>query len=287
MLSLQNQLNSLVRDEIKCLNFISFFRPSFERVNLLTENLIFHLEHGMALPADLQGDPVQFYKDLKAKVMSKTAHQERKDSDSDTSVSSKSSEDVSHERKGSKKGLRRKSSLGVISESSKKGEGLKLVPKENGEESSDINVNGDDKAGANNSVEDRIVNLVDNTEDTNNNEKDSHTVEADEKDSHTVEADVSCSIMDCSDAGNSLVPQINLHSQSQVPIETDVSVEEAEPNETDDLIGEVTTAKDGYTNKGMEIESEGETSVSQAENGDNDSAEIVAKMETVEKMEEN
>ena len=31
-----------------------FFRPSFEKVNLWTENLLFHLEHGMSVPHDLQ-----------------------------------------------------------------------------------------------------------------------------------------------------------------------------------------------------------------------------------------
>lgn len=76
----------------------------------------------MVLPPELQGDPVQFYKELKNKLLNKSSRKDSKDGESESDSVSKSSPDTNHERKGSKKGLRRKSSLGVISENAKKGE---------------------------------------------------------------------------------------------------------------------------------------------------------------------
>ncbi|XP_045172797.2 LIM domain kinase 2-like isoform X3 [Mercenaria mercenaria] len=106
--------NGLLKLAVICAQMIPESRPSFEKVNLWSENLMLHLEHGMALPQELQGDAVQFYKDFKASVISKTSKKE-----SETDTGSKGKEEKSVERKGSKKGLRRKSSLSVIKENSK------------------------------------------------------------------------------------------------------------------------------------------------------------------------
>ena len=106
---------------IECENFLIFFyRPSFEKVHLWTENLLFHLEHGMALPHELQGDPVQFYQDLKDKVLSKSSKCNKSDSESSPDNLAKSEDESPKvERKGSKKGHTRKSSLSTITESTK------------------------------------------------------------------------------------------------------------------------------------------------------------------------
>lgn len=68
----------------------------------------------MALPQELIGDAVQFYKDVKASVISKTASKE-----SANETSPKSNAEKSVERKGSRKGVRKKSSLSIINENSK------------------------------------------------------------------------------------------------------------------------------------------------------------------------
>lgn len=106
--------NGLLKLAVICAQMVPENRPSFEKVNLWSENLMLHLEHGMTLPQELQGDAVQFYKDIKAHLISNTA---TKDSELDTSPKGKEEKMV--ERKGSKKGMRRKSSLCVITENSK------------------------------------------------------------------------------------------------------------------------------------------------------------------------
>lgn len=73
----------------------------------------------MALPLELQGDAVQYYKDNKAKVISKSAAKASASSDSNSDSSGKSKEEKTVERKGSVKALRRNSSLSVITENSK------------------------------------------------------------------------------------------------------------------------------------------------------------------------
>ncbi|XP_060561103.1 LIM domain kinase 2-like isoform X2 [Ruditapes philippinarum] len=103
--------NGLLKLAVICAQMVPENRPSFEKVNLWSENLLLHIEHGMKLPLELQGDAVTFYKDLKASAMSKAATKESKNN-------AKEKEERSVERKGSKKGVRRKSSLCVISESS-------------------------------------------------------------------------------------------------------------------------------------------------------------------------
>lgn len=45
--------------------YFYFFRPRFEQVEMWCDSLLFHLEHGSALPLDLQGDPVLFHQSEK------------------------------------------------------------------------------------------------------------------------------------------------------------------------------------------------------------------------------
>lgn len=140
------------------------FRPSFEKVNLWSENLMFHIEHGMALPQELQGDAVQFYKDVKANAISKTAS---KESANDTSP--KSNEESSVERKGSRKGVRKKSSLSIINENSKSNSRMERS-KKNMENSHNTEEFSSDQARVNN------LNVLENEHRTlvyPNNEKDS------------------------------------------------------------------------------------------------------------------
>jgi len=90
-------------------------RPSFEQVNLWCENVLFHLEHGMALPRELQGDAVQFWLHKRGKESGK-ASSKRAGKGEEGAASE------GMERKGSKKKHgRRKSNLGVISEADKNG----------------------------------------------------------------------------------------------------------------------------------------------------------------------
>lgn len=175
----------------------------------------------MALPSELQGDPVQFYKDLKAKVMSKTAKKDRRDSESDTSINSKSSEEISLERNGSKKGLRRKSSLGVITE--------KRVTGDSAEQKGDSDVV--DGASSDISVNTcSSENLLDDAEDSNNNEKDGHKAEPD------------ASVMDCSSQCNSLVPQT-----THCPVSSDIHLQTANNEEE--------VGNNSETEMAMEVES--------------------------------
>ncbi|XP_060081124.1 LIM domain kinase 1-like, partial [Ylistrum balloti] len=50
---------------VMCCQMTPDNRPSFEMVTMWFDSLSFHLEHQGALPADLKGDPVQFYFSLK------------------------------------------------------------------------------------------------------------------------------------------------------------------------------------------------------------------------------
>ena len=100
---------------IKCCIGIFNYRPSFEKVNLWTENLLFHFEHGVALPPDLRGDPVEFYHELRAKKKPN-----RRKSDSDSDITPEKSEGKTLERKSSTKGSNQsKNNLCTITEGSK------------------------------------------------------------------------------------------------------------------------------------------------------------------------
>ncbi|KAL4223550.1 LIM domain kinase 1 [Mactra antiquata] len=109
--------NGILKLAVICAQMVPENRPSFEKVHLWAQNLLFHLEHGMALPQELQGDAVQYYKDNKAKLMAKTAS--KKPSSTDSNSSQTNEEEKKLERKSSVKLVRRNSSLSVISENSK------------------------------------------------------------------------------------------------------------------------------------------------------------------------
>ncbi|WAR03148.1 LIMK1-like protein, partial [Mya arenaria] len=95
-----------------CAQMVPENRPSFEQINLWSENLLLHLEHRMALPKELQGDPVQLYRDARSKGLGITANKE------ETAV--KTGDEVNVERKGSKKKHHhRTSNLGIITEAEK------------------------------------------------------------------------------------------------------------------------------------------------------------------------
>ena len=86
-------------------------------MNLWTENLLFHLEHGMALPRDLQGDPVEFYHGL---LKAKKKHNRRKSDSEGDSTPEKSGEGKTLERKSSTKGGNQcNTNLQTITENSK------------------------------------------------------------------------------------------------------------------------------------------------------------------------
>lgn len=121
--------NGLLKLAVICSQATPDHRPSFEKVNLWTENLELHIEHGMALPQELQGDAVEFYKGIKASAMAKAA---RKDTDKESSPDS--------EKKGGKKPTRRKSNLTVISENAKNVSGERSAKNET------KNVNGENSA---------------------------------------------------------------------------------------------------------------------------------------------
>lgn len=106
--------NGVLKLAVICSQMVPENRPSFEIVHYWTENLLLHLEHGMSLPQELQGDAVQFYKDLVVKGISKTAN-----GNSDHDGSQKSKQDKTVERKGSMKILHTKSNLSVITENLK------------------------------------------------------------------------------------------------------------------------------------------------------------------------
>ncbi|KAJ8312730.1 hypothetical protein KUTeg_010103 [Tegillarca granosa] len=50
---------------VMCCQMDSEKRPKFEQVEMWCDSLLFHLEHGSALPLDLQGDPVLFHQSEK------------------------------------------------------------------------------------------------------------------------------------------------------------------------------------------------------------------------------
>ncbi|KAH3891292.1 hypothetical protein DPMN_015385 [Dreissena polymorpha] len=107
---------------VVCAQMIPDNRPSFEKVNLWTENILFHLEHGMVLPKELQGDPVQFYKDMKAMVIAKTAKSEVKVTELGDEGIVLPSKSATNEKKGTRKmNNRRRSNLEAISETLKNG----------------------------------------------------------------------------------------------------------------------------------------------------------------------
>ncbi|BFZ18297.1 hypothetical protein BsWGS_21336 [Bradybaena similaris] len=65
-------------------------RPSFEKVHVLCEALHLHVEHGMAVPAELQGSTVEFYRSSKEKLYG----QNYKDVDSCTQANTEVNETV-------------------------------------------------------------------------------------------------------------------------------------------------------------------------------------------------
>nr|KAI8753789.1 serine/threonine-protein kinase pakF [Biomphalaria glabrata] len=65
-------------------------RPSFEKIHMLCEALDLHVEHGMAVPPELQGSTVQFYRNLKQSLYGENF----KDVDSCTQAEHKPSTDV-------------------------------------------------------------------------------------------------------------------------------------------------------------------------------------------------
>ncbi|CAC5364561.1 LIMK1 [Mytilus coruscus] len=46
---------------VSCCQLVPEKRPSFEKIEVLTDSLLLHLEHGGRLPPDLQGNPVEYY----------------------------------------------------------------------------------------------------------------------------------------------------------------------------------------------------------------------------------
>ncbi|XP_076107058.1 LIM domain kinase 2-like isoform X3 [Mytilus galloprovincialis] len=46
---------------VTCCQLVPEKRPSFEKIEVLTDSLLLHLEHGGPLPPDLRGNPVEYY----------------------------------------------------------------------------------------------------------------------------------------------------------------------------------------------------------------------------------
>ncbi|KAL3856652.1 hypothetical protein ACJMK2_011380 [Sinanodonta woodiana] len=98
---------------VLCCQFVPEKRPSFEKIHLWTESLLFHLDHGLMVPLELQGDPVQFYRDMKEELFTTLKHKKRMwapqepDSSDDEYASGSespvkvSTDQMSHEHNGS------------------------------------------------------------------------------------------------------------------------------------------------------------------------------------------
>lgn len=105
--------NAVLKMAVLCSQIESESRPSFEKINMWTENILFHLEHGMVLPQELQGDAVEFYLQVRANSLAKSG---RKPKSSESAKANTDRPVASVERKSSVKS--RKSDLGTITEGS-------------------------------------------------------------------------------------------------------------------------------------------------------------------------